>query len=129
MHENCRLESGKCNGKRESLSKPEIDQIDRNHVLSERKRREKINERFLILGSLVPSGGKVLATALLFYNCIWKALPLSKASSWFLATQLRPLGRRHEMPPSKGGRRHGASMPPSKWMEAWWACQILHFLR
>ncbi|CAA3026990.1 myc-like anthocyanin regulatory [Olea europaea subsp. europaea] len=59
MHENCRLESGKCDGKRDSLSKPEIEEIDRNHVLSERKRREKINERFLILGSLVPSGGKV----------------------------------------------------------------------
>ncbi|GER47745.1 basic helix-loop-helix (bHLH) DNA-bindingsuperfamily protein [Striga asiatica] len=32
---------------------------DRNHVLSERRRREKINERLMILGSLIPSGGKV----------------------------------------------------------------------
>ncbi|KAK4435359.1 Transcription factor GLABRA 3 [Sesamum alatum] len=55
MHENCRLESGKNNGN----SKPEVEEVDRNHVLSERKRREKINERFTILGSLVPSGGKV----------------------------------------------------------------------
>ncbi|KAI3468727.1 hypothetical protein Pfo_025390 [Paulownia fortunei] len=55
MHENCRLESGKQNGN----SRPEVDETDRNHVLSERKRREKINERFMILGSLVPSGGKV----------------------------------------------------------------------
>ncbi|CAA3015561.1 transcription factor EGL1 [Olea europaea subsp. europaea] len=59
MHENCQLESSKGDGKRDGISKPEIDEIDRNHVLSERKRREKINERFLILGSLVPSGGKV----------------------------------------------------------------------
>ncbi|KAK6158200.1 hypothetical protein DH2020_005514 [Rehmannia glutinosa] len=55
MHENCRLESVKQNAD----PKPEVDEIDRNHVLSERKRREKINERFTILGSLVPSGGKV----------------------------------------------------------------------
>ncbi|KAL8064116.1 hypothetical protein ABFX02_01G070700 [Erythranthe guttata] len=40
-------------------SRQETDENDRNHVLSERKRREKINERFTILGSLVPSGGKV----------------------------------------------------------------------
>ncbi|KAL2544136.1 Transcription factor GLABRA 3 [Forsythia ovata] len=59
MHERCQHESGKYDGKRDGLPKPEIDEIDRNHVLSERKRREKINERFLILGSLVPSGGKV----------------------------------------------------------------------
>ncbi|CAI9784579.1 unnamed protein product [Fraxinus pennsylvanica] len=59
MHENCQLESGKRDGKRDGLSKPAIDDIDRNHVLSERKRREKLNERYLILGSLVPSGGKV----------------------------------------------------------------------
>ncbi|XP_051136999.1 transcription factor GLABRA 3-like isoform X2 [Andrographis paniculata] len=55
MHENNRRESSKGNGK----SKPESEEIDRNHVLSERKRREKINERFAILGSLVPAGGKV----------------------------------------------------------------------
>ncbi|KAG6408043.1 hypothetical protein SASPL_131045 [Salvia splendens] len=36
-----------------------------NHVLSERKRREKISERFAILGSLVPSGGKVDKVSLL----------------------------------------------------------------
>ncbi|PIN05635.1 hypothetical protein CDL12_21823 [Handroanthus impetiginosus] len=55
MHEKSRLESSKHNGN----PRPEADENDRNHVLSERKRREKINERFLILGSLVPSGGKV----------------------------------------------------------------------
>nr|AHJ80985.1 basic helix-loop-helix transcription factor [Erythranthe lewisii] len=59
MHENYRIESGKKDDKKEDISKPEVDEVDRNHVLSERKRREKINERFMILGSLVPSGGKV----------------------------------------------------------------------
>ncbi|KAL6502332.1 endoglucanase 3 [Orobanche hederae] len=56
MHESYRLESNK----RSNVdSRPEGEENDRNHVLSERKRREKINERFAILGSLVPSGGKV----------------------------------------------------------------------
>ncbi|KAL7150356.1 hypothetical protein ABFS83_05G106600 [Erythranthe nasuta] len=59
MHENYRIENGKKDEKNEEeISKPEVDEVDRNHVLSERKRREKINERFMILGSLVPSGGK-----------------------------------------------------------------------
>lgn len=58
MHQSCRAESDKQN----SCSKREVDEIDRNHVLSERKRREKINERFMILGSLVPSGRKVPAS-------------------------------------------------------------------
>lgn len=56
MHERSRVESSKQNGN----SRPEADEIDKTHVLSERKRREKLNERFMILGSLVPSGGKVL---------------------------------------------------------------------
>lgn len=56
MHENSRAESGKTNG---TNSKQQVEEIDRNHVLSERKRREKINERFIVLGSLIPSGGKV----------------------------------------------------------------------
>ncbi|KAL2543663.1 Transcription factor GLABRA 3 [Forsythia ovata] len=59
MHENCQLKSSKNKEKIVNLSTPEVDEIDRNHVLSERKRREKINKRFTILGSLVPSGGKV----------------------------------------------------------------------
>ncbi|KAL3833487.1 hypothetical protein ACJIZ3_008223 [Penstemon smallii] len=59
MHQNSQLESTKQNGKKDGPSKPGVDEVDRNHVLSERKRREKINERFMILGSLVPSGGKV----------------------------------------------------------------------
>nr|AAA32663.1 DEL [Antirrhinum majus] len=59
MHENSRLDAGKQKGNSDCLAKPTADEIDRNHVLSERKRREKINERFMILASLVPSGGKV----------------------------------------------------------------------
>ncbi|KAK4486460.1 hypothetical protein RD792_009140 [Penstemon davidsonii] len=60
MHENCRVERGKQNGEKDkSPPRQAFDEIEKNHVLSERKRREKINERFLILGSLVPSGGKV----------------------------------------------------------------------
>nr|WOV89691.1 MYC8 [Pogostemon cablin] len=55
MHELSRVQSGKKNVN----SKPVVDEVDKNHVLSERKRREKINERFTILGSLVPSGAKV----------------------------------------------------------------------
>ncbi|KAL8503385.1 hypothetical protein ACS0TY_022210 [Phlomoides rotata] len=58
MHEDSRIESTKQSCKKDDLSKREADQ-DRNHVLSERKRREKMNERFTVLGSLVPSGGKV----------------------------------------------------------------------
>lgn len=58
MHEDSRIESAKQSCKKDDLSKREGDQ-DRNHVLSERKRREKMNERFTVLGSLVPSGGKV----------------------------------------------------------------------
>ncbi|XP_073130125.1 transcription factor GLABRA 3-like [Henckelia pumila] len=57
MHQ-YRLESDRQKGKKDVSSK-EADDNDRNHVLSERKRREKINERFMILGSVVPSGGKV----------------------------------------------------------------------
>nr|AKN09566.1 basic helix-loop-helix transcription factor [Salvia miltiorrhiza] len=56
MHQSCRADSER---QHNSCSKREADEIDRNHVLSERKRREKINDRFMILGSLVPSGGKV----------------------------------------------------------------------
>lgn len=61
MHDSCRIESGKQNAN----SKREVDEIDSNHVLSERKRREKINERFVILGSLVPSGGKAHKVSIL----------------------------------------------------------------
>ncbi|KAL1569080.1 endoglucanase 3, variant 2 [Salvia divinorum] len=60
MHENAKIEASKnkdiCV---DHSGQQEGEEVDRNHVLSERKRREKISERFTILGSLVPSGGKV----------------------------------------------------------------------
>ncbi|KAL1551927.1 endoglucanase 3, variant 2 [Salvia divinorum] len=52
LHQCCSIESDNHN------ICPKFDEAERNHVLSERKRREKINERFVILGSLIPSGGK-----------------------------------------------------------------------
>ncbi|KAG0484428.1 hypothetical protein HPP92_008507 [Vanilla planifolia] len=39
--------------------KSEADDTNANHVLSERRRREKLNEKFVILRSLVPSISKV----------------------------------------------------------------------
>ncbi|ONK71778.1 uncharacterized protein A4U43_C04F12290 [Asparagus officinalis] len=47
------------NGIRNNVCKPEGDDTSGNHVLSERRRREKLNEKFLILRSLVPSISKV----------------------------------------------------------------------
>ncbi|XP_019195788.1 PREDICTED: transcription factor EGL1-like [Ipomoea nil] len=39
--------------------KPEADETDKSRVLSERRRREKLNERFTTLASLIPTSGKV----------------------------------------------------------------------
>lgn len=39
--------------------KPEADETDRSRVLSERRRREKLNERFMTLASLIPTSGRV----------------------------------------------------------------------
>lgn len=59
MHGDWLAESRRENGEREkNIWKPEADEIDKNHVMAERKRREKLNERFTVLGSLVPSTGK-----------------------------------------------------------------------
>ncbi|XP_042007020.1 transcription factor EGL1-like isoform X2 [Salvia splendens] len=63
LHEN---ESAKSKDRCDDRSvQQEGEEVDKNHVLSERKRREKISERFAILGSLVPSGGKVDKVSLL----------------------------------------------------------------
>ncbi|XP_020589896.1 transcription factor EGL1-like isoform X2 [Phalaenopsis equestris] len=45
--------------------KAEADDANSNHVLSERRRREKLNEKFLVLRSLVPSISKVDKTSIL----------------------------------------------------------------
>ncbi|XVF51480.1 hypothetical protein PTKIN_Ptkin04bG0188400 [Pterospermum kingtungense] len=58
MHDKALLESPKDNGVKDAAWRPEADEICGNHVLSERRRREKLNERFMILKSLVPSISK-----------------------------------------------------------------------
>ncbi|XP_015870213.3 transcription factor EGL1 [Ziziphus jujuba] len=58
MHAACRLESPEDNGNRDGVWRPEADEIGMNHALSERRRREKLNKRFSILKSLVPSISK-----------------------------------------------------------------------
>ncbi|XWS48921.1 hypothetical protein CRYUN_Cryun13aG0118400 [Craigia yunnanensis] len=59
MHDKGLLESPEDNGVRNAAWRPEADEICGNHVFSERRRREKINERFFILKSLVPTNSKV----------------------------------------------------------------------
>ncbi|GFS37133.1 basic helix-loop-helix (bHLH) DNA-binding superfamily protein [Actinidia rufa] len=49
----------KDDGKRDAQWSPQVDEIDSSHVLAERRRREKINKRFSVLESLVPSTSKV----------------------------------------------------------------------
>lgn len=54
-----RLQSHQENGMQEKTCKPEGESGVR-HVLSERRRREKLNEKFLVLRSLIPSISKVV---------------------------------------------------------------------
>jgi len=59
-----------CGGGGTTGTAQEISGI-KNHVMSERKRREKLNEMFLILKSLVPSIHKVLKnTTSIFYPSV-----------------------------------------------------------
>lgn len=53
MHTDWLLESQEENDYKEGM-RPEADEIGLSHVLSERKRRAKLNERFLTLKSMVP---------------------------------------------------------------------------
>lgn len=53
----CSREDG---GRKDAIWRPQVDDIDSNHVLAERRRREILNKRFSVLGSLVPSTSKVL---------------------------------------------------------------------
>lgn len=62
MHAGCMLQSPEDNGNEGGVWRPEADEIGMSHALSERRRREKLNERFSILKSLVPSFGKVCET-------------------------------------------------------------------
>ncbi|KAH7550262.1 hypothetical protein JRO89_XS13G0162400 [Xanthoceras sorbifolium] len=59
MDKNRVLESSEDNGIKDDVCRPEADEFAANlHVLSERRRREKLNERFITLKSLVPSISK-----------------------------------------------------------------------
>ncbi|KAL1158262.1 hypothetical protein V6Z11_A08G211900 [Gossypium hirsutum] len=58
MHDRGLIESPETNAIRDAAWRPEADEICRNHVLSEWKRRDKINERLMILKSLVPANNK-----------------------------------------------------------------------
>lgn len=58
MHVGRMLNSPDDNGFKDVPWKPEADEIGISHALAERKRREKLNERFLILRTMVPSVGK-----------------------------------------------------------------------
>lgn len=60
MHSCCLVGSREENGMRGKLWRPKVDEIDTKHVLLERKRRERINERLFTLGELVPSTSKVV---------------------------------------------------------------------
>lgn len=58
MHAKCLASSPEENGRRDRLCGREADETEASNVLAERRRREKMNQRFSILGSLVPSIGK-----------------------------------------------------------------------
>uniref|UniRef100_A0A2C9WCF8 BHLH domain-containing protein n=1 Tax=Manihot esculenta TaxID=3983 RepID=A0A2C9WCF8_MANES len=59
MHVNGLPESPEDSSNRVGVWRPEADDVGANHALVERKRREKLNERFMILKSIVPSINKV----------------------------------------------------------------------
>lgn len=60
MHLDGILESQEENDYKEGTRLVDGDEIGMNHVLSERRRRAKLNERFLTLRSMVPSNSKVI---------------------------------------------------------------------
>lgn len=59
MHGGSLRKSPEENSSKGGLWKPEGDEVGVNHVLSERRRREKLKEKFHVLRSLVPSISKV----------------------------------------------------------------------
>ncbi|KAE8694585.1 Transcription factor GLABRA 3 [Hibiscus syriacus] len=58
MHDRRLPESPEANGFTDAVWRPEADDICGNHALPERKRREKINDRLMILKSIVPANSK-----------------------------------------------------------------------
>ncbi|MCD9639474.1 endoglucanase 3 [Datura stramonium] len=65
MHDGVIHKLSRENHKKNSLWRPEVDDIDKSRVISERRRREKINERFMHLASMLPTGSKVDKISLL----------------------------------------------------------------
>lgn len=65
MHGGVAHKISKENRTKNSLWRPEVDDIDKNRVISERRRREKINERFMHLASMLPTSSKVDKISLL----------------------------------------------------------------
>nr|AAR21675.1 myc-like anthocyanin regulatory protein [Cornus eydeana] len=59
MHGGCLIESRQDNGRKDRLWRPEVDEIDTTNLFPERRRREKINERYSVLGSLISATSKV----------------------------------------------------------------------
>jgi hypothetical protein len=59
----------------QGAGKAQVDAIQgdfsANHVLKERRRREKLNEKFIILRSLVPFMTKVIKYSLYFYKAVF----------------------------------------------------------
>ncbi|KAJ0105742.1 hypothetical protein Patl1_17720 [Pistacia atlantica] len=58
MNNNRLVDSPEDNGIKDSLWRPEADEFASSHALSEKLRRDKLNERFIILKSIVPSISK-----------------------------------------------------------------------
>ncbi|XP_052210735.1 transcription factor GLABRA 3-like [Diospyros lotus] len=54
----CWVESREDYGGSDGLWRPQVDSVESTHALAERRRRGKLNEKFVVLGSLVPSTSK-----------------------------------------------------------------------
>lgn len=55
MHVKHMIDSPEDNGNKNGVWRPEADEVGINHALSERRRRERLNEKFSILKTMVPS--------------------------------------------------------------------------
>ncbi|EXB37347.1 hypothetical protein L484_024273 [Morus notabilis] len=55
MHVKRMVDSAEDNGNKNGAWRPEADEVGVNHALSERRRRERLNEKFSILKTMIPS--------------------------------------------------------------------------
>lgn len=62
MHVKRMVDSAEDNGNKNGAWRPESDEVGVNHALSERRRRERLNEKFSILKTMIPSLTKVNTT-------------------------------------------------------------------